>query len=69
MLTLGNGNQKEIRYDPIQIKRTLKRKIAGLKFTHELEIRVIASALIELALADPDKVEEICKRLKMNKER
>jgi len=66
MLVLNN--QKEIRYDPIQIKRSLKRKIDTLAFNNQLEKRLIASALLELIMNDPEKVEEVCKKLKMAKE-
>jgi hypothetical protein len=60
-------NNKDDGFKQVQIKKSLIRKIKALAFNNEVEIRVIASGLVELALADTEKVEELMKKLKVKK--
>lgn len=57
--------KKNRKYKQIQLESSLIKEIKKLAVEEEVKIRVLASGLLEYALADESKIQEIIKKIKM----
>ncbi len=60
-------NGRNDRYIQVQIRFSQKKKVDKLAFDNDLEIRIIAAAIMDCVLCDEKKLQEIIEKLKMRK--